>query len=738
MIKEKKRNKYETIFLLIILLILVGLCIHGLRNDSTKELINNEDEITEPEKDKDNYNIDTDNNIDEELPDDEMNNDDNDSPVQKDEKHDKDTKKKENKDETTSSINIPQKECTYSKKILTYVGKNNQKIADCEGATYTVKDDNILSISNDGIITPKKIGITTIKIKRENITDEIIVYVDHQRIESGNNTLVLYNVDNASALSTDYDVYVKLPEEKDYHKIQVYKVQVSLPNSNENWNSTYSSYVNFDFKGVVNIKVIPKNNISSFRLRGNIYSQNSRKNGNEILFNLTNYGIISLETKNDIDYNTRTNLHIFANTLDNNFKNININNSNTIYIGPGEHKCANNKCTFTEDSNIMKEKRKPSTSTSSYPSAIDLKSNSIIYISGSAIVHSQITIDKWNDKTKNGTKLSNIKILGRGTLDTSDLITTSINSDKIDFTDSNITSGLIRIVYANSIDIDGIILKNSKSYNIYIKDSDNINISNIKAISSGKYTDGIHILSSRNITANNSFIRTCDDGIAIYSSRGSGNYSSGSFQGLNGNSQNMNFTNMLLWIDNGRSVYIGGHGNYNSQIGNGNEINNIQFNKIHILETNKRIDHEGALTIGSRDNNYVHNISFTNITVDNLINGNLITIKNDCSNYTEETYNNTLATKCGYMIDNISFDTISWNGRYNSITNTNSWINLQGKEKSNSNTCSNPNLESVIKQITFKNIKLGDITLSNSNKINNYKDVLIFNNDSCVSDYNIK
>ncbi len=121
MIKEKKQNKYETIFLLIILLILVGLCIHGLRNDSTKELINNEDEITEPEKDKDNYNIDTDNNIEEEPPDDEMNNDDNDSPVQKDEKHDKDTKKKENKDDTTSSINIPQKECTYSKKILTYV-----------------------------------------------------------------------------------------------------------------------------------------------------------------------------------------------------------------------------------------------------------------------------------------------------------------------------------------------------------------------------------------------------------------------------------------------------------------------------------------------------------------------------------------------------------------------------------------------------------------------------------------
>ncbi len=740
-------NKNPIVGIIFVILI-VGALIIGLNINTVKKYINKDKQIEE------NNNKDDDNNNESVIKEDENSNNDNsnddnkinenennndDNKINKEDNSDDDTNKKnedinENNDEEKEDI---PKTCKYDKKVLTYIGQNNKKIAECEGASYKSMDDSIVSISRDGVITPKKIGTTSIKITNGNNVDDIIVYVDHQRIESGNNTLVLYNVDKASSLSTDYDVFVKLPDETSYHKIQVYKVQVSILDKNEKWNSSYSSYVNFDFKGTVNVKVVPKDNFTSFRLRGNIYSQNSQKKGNEILFNLTNYGVISLETKNGSNYDTRTNLHIFANTLDNNFKNINLNDPNTIYISPGEHKCANNNCVIPEDKNILKEKRKSTTSSNSYPAAIELKSNSTIYISGSAILHSQLTIDKWNDSSKKGTKLSNIKIFGRGALDTSDLITTNISSDEIKFTDSNVTSGLIRIVYSKSVTIDGIILKNSKSYNVYIKDSDNINISNLKIISAGKYTDGIHVLSSRSINANNVFIRTCDDGVAIYSSRGSGGYKSGSFVGLNGNSTNMNFNNMLLWIDNGRSIYIGGHGNFNSTLGQGNEICKIKFNKMRILETNKRIDHEGALSIGAADNNHVYDITFDNITVDNLINGNLISVKNYCSNYPIVTYENTIGTKCGYMVDNITFNDINWNGRFNDKSNTKVWINIEGKKEDNTVKCNGESANYLIKNINFNNVTLGSIKLSNDNKNNLYENINIFKTNDCVSDCKI-
>lgn len=646
-------------------------------------------------------------------------------------KEDLEDKKEETTDKKEEDSSIAQ--CSYKDEILTYVGKSSEPLSNCKNVTYKSSNENVVSVTKDGVITPKKIGTAIITATLNGEKKEINVYVDHEKIVKGNNTLVLYNVVDAESLSTDYKVYVKLPEETTYHEIQVFKAQVSYTDLKENWHSTYTSYANFDFKGTVNVKVVPKSNFSNYRLRGNIYSQNSKKNNNEILFNLTNYGVISLETKTSTtDYNTGTNLQIFANALDTNFEKINLNDENTIYIGPGEHKCVNGICNYAIDKEILKEKRKNSTSSESYPAAINLNSNSKLYISGSAVVHSQVTLDKWNDSTRKGTKITNVNILGRGTLDTSDLISSSINSNKITFTDSNVTAGLIRIIYSDNVKIDGIILKNSTAYNLYLKDSNNIEISNLKVISAGKYTDGIHILSSRNINANNVFIRTGDDSIAVYASRGSGGFKSGSFVGLNGDTLNLKFNNLLLWNDNGRSIFIGGHGNYDSTFGVGNKISEVEFTKVKVLESNKRIDHEGALTVASADNNYVSNITFNDVEVDHLMEGNFITIKNYCSNYSKETYVNTKANKCGYMINNVTFNNVKWSGKYDNKQNVNSWIDIQGTKTSSSNTCSKNNEDHVVSLIKFNNVTIGDTKLSNSNKSSKYSDTTIYKSNSCV------
>lgn len=63
-----------------------------------------------------------------------------------------------------------------------------------------------------------------------------------------------------------------------------------------------------------------------------------------------------------------------------------------------------------------------------------------------------------------------------------------------------------------------------------MKDSENISINNIKVISTGKYTDGIHVLSSRNINVDSvisliNFNNVTIDGTRLTNNNKSSHYS---------------------------------------------------------------------------------------------------------------------------------------------------------------------------------------------------------------------
>jgi polygalacturonase len=77
--------------------------------------------------------------------------------------------------------------------------------------------------------------------------------------------------------------------------------------------------------------------------------------------------------------------------------------------------------------------------------------------------------------------------------------------------------GLISLTECRNVTIDGIILFNSKTWDVVPSLCDSVNISNIKIISDNNSDDGIDIVSTRNILVTNSFIRTKDDCIAIKS-----------------------------------------------------------------------------------------------------------------------------------------------------------------------------------------------------------------------------
>jgi polygalacturonase len=77
--------------------------------------------------------------------------------------------------------------------------------------------------------------------------------------------------------------------------------------------------------------------------------------------------------------------------------------------------------------------------------------------------------------------------------------------------------GLISISESSDVTIEGITLFNSKTWDVVPSLCNNVNINNIKIISDNNSDDGIDIVSTRNISVMNSFIRTKDDCIAIKS-----------------------------------------------------------------------------------------------------------------------------------------------------------------------------------------------------------------------------
>jgi hypothetical protein len=148
-----------------------------------------------------------------------------------------------------------------------------------------------------------------------------------------------------------------------------------------------------------------------------------------------------------------------------------------------------------------------------YAGTIILKDNQQVYIESGAIVAGCI-------KARN---VNHIKIWGGGILDGSfnmhfmDSCAEVYNKGLVREPVTGVIDGLISISESRDVNIEGITLFNSKTWDVVPSLCNNVNINNIKIISDNNSDDGIDIVSTRNIHVMNSFIRTKDDCIAIKS-----------------------------------------------------------------------------------------------------------------------------------------------------------------------------------------------------------------------------
>lgn len=200
----------------------------------------------------------------------------------------------------------------------------------------------------------------------------------------------------------------------------------------------------------------------------------------------------------------------------------------------------------------------------------------------------------------------------------------------------------VEINYSRNVTVEDIISIDPPHYSIHLGQSDNVRIRNFKSFSTRGWCDGIDMMACRDIDIDDVFLRTSDDCIAIYGSRGH----------FRGDSANIRVRNSILWADVAHPIMIGCHGDHE---GDGDTIENVRLHQIDILEHHEPQDgYWGCMTINAGDKNTVRQVTFSHIRVEQFERGRLI----DVRVFHNPKYN----PHPGNRIENVRFEEITFNG----------------------------------------------------------------------------
>lgn len=201
----------------------------------------------------------------------------------------------------------------------------------------------------------------------------------------------------------------------------------------------------------------------------------------------------------------------------------------------------------------------------------------------------------------------------------------------------------------------GIEIRNSRNVNIDgifttqcpVGGSDGVTITNTKVMSYYGWGDGFNVFASNNVRYSNIFARTSDDCTTVYATR----------KGFNGGCSGILTENAVLWADVAHPFMIGIHGSA-AELGveaAPDTIRDVVYRNIDVLDMKeKQIDYQGVFAIICGDNNYVRDITFEDIRVEDFRQGKLFDIRIP--------FNQKYCAAPGSSIENITFRDIVYNG----------------------------------------------------------------------------
>lgn len=173
----------------------------------------------------------------------------------------------------------------------------------------------------------------------------------------------------------------------------------------------------------------------------------------------------------------------------------------------------------------------------------------------------------------------------------------------------------VRISRCRNIRIEGVTFINPPHYTVALGGAENVTIRGIRSFSCEGWSDGIDMMSSRNIHVDGCFLRTSDDCIAIYGSRWD----------YRGGSHDVLVENSTLWADVAHPTNIGTHGDHEHD---GDVIERITFRNIDILEHHEhQPGYLGCMAINPGDKNTVRDVLYEDIRVEHIEHGKLIDLQ---------------------------------------------------------------------------------------------------------------
>lgn len=173
----------------------------------------------------------------------------------------------------------------------------------------------------------------------------------------------------------------------------------------------------------------------------------------------------------------------------------------------------------------------------------------------------------------------------------------------------------VRVSHSRHVTIEGVTFINPPHYTVYLGGSEQVTIRGIRSFSCECWSDGVDMMSCRDVHVDGCFLRTSDDCIAIYGRRWE----------YNGDAQDILVENCTLWADVAHPTIIGTHGDYEHD---GNVIERITFRNIDILEHHEfQPGYLGCLAINPGDKNTVRDVLYEDIRVEHIEHGKLIDVQ---------------------------------------------------------------------------------------------------------------
>lgn len=357
-----------------------------------------------------------------------------------------------------------------------------------------------------------------------------------------------------------------------------YKVRVDLDEPQ------VATMVQFDFSGLVEV-MVKKNDglIQKVDVRPLVSKIAPVIKGNVLFLTLNKPQKLSIEFNGDRLHN----LHLFANEPEK--EKPLASDTNVIYFGPGVHK--------PDDQPGIE---------------FNIPSNKTVYLAPGAILKGKLVVDK----------AENVRIIGRGFIDQA--------------------QRGVEVTHSKNVLIEGITVINPDHYTVYGGESQGITIRNLKSFSCKGWSDGIDLMSCKDVLIEDVFMRNSDDCIAIYGHRWD----------FFGDVRNITVQNSILWADVAHPINIGLHGNTE---GKSEVIEDLTFRNIDILEHDEDDpEYQGCMSICAGDNNLVRNVIFEDIRVESIQEGQLLHLK--------VVYNTKYSAAPGKGIEKIQFRNISYQG----------------------------------------------------------------------------